>query len=82
MEASFDCGQEPVVLICEPDSVVRLWQILKAPIRRRQHERANCRKAGSQKVAALDGIGHCERSLTRKVSEAKKVMKNKIIHAV
>ncbi len=73
MKACFDCGQEPVVLICEPDSVVRLWQILKEPIRRRKHERANCRKSSSQKVAALDVTGHCERSLTRKVSEARKV---------
>ncbi len=73
MKACFDCGQEPVVLICEPDSVVRLWQILKAPIRRRKHERANCRESSSQKVPALDGTGHCERSLSRKVSEARKV---------
>ena len=73
MKACFDCGQEPVVLICEIDSVVHLWQILKAPIRRRKHERANCRESSSQKVPALDGTGHCERSLSRKVSEARKV---------
>jgi hypothetical protein len=81
MEASFDCGQEPAVLICEPDSVVHLWQIPKTPIRRRKHERANCRKSSSQKVAALDGTGHCERSLSRKISESKKVMKSQIIHS-
>ncbi len=82
MKACFDCGQEPVVLICEPDSVIHLWQIPKTPIRRRQHERANCRKSSSQKVAALDGIGHWEKSLTRKVSEAKKVEKERVFRIV